>query len=367
MKANTPNTPNTKDMIKTAAMTLVFVIALHMSADMMDKSSAAIPDCVGYISGGYGKMTFSEISEVQKNESCPGDIKINAQSISPGYASSERGIFANVEIVATDENYTEFHSIDITKGAFGGTGALISENLANTLFMSIDIVGAAFYLFDSEIAVAGVYRPDSSFLAEISSDGKECVIVPHALNPTQNDTVGLLYIKSKTGGGPGAFDEMELNRLLGGKLDNYTKTDLSEHKKVISQFKAIMFFLVGAAFFAAMLGGFLKLVFALANKGDAKNTVFYVKLAALGAALIALPLVVSFELYIPAGFFPADKNILSLAHYIDLFVGFVRRQNTGAYYFYGSLYFWSVLCILPLSTANVLMAAKVALKCGDFV
>ncbi|MCL2814726.1 MAG: ABC transporter permease [Oscillospiraceae bacterium] len=319
---------------------------------MINKSSSAIPDCSGYINYGYGKATFSEISEIQKAESYPGNISINAQSVSSGYVWSAGGIFASVGIISTDENYADFHPLNMKSGKFDNTGAVISENLANKLFKSIDIIGARFYLFDLEITVAGVYKPDKSFLTRISSDGKDYIIVPYSLNLTQNNEVGYLYIKDETSGNICTTEEMELDLLLKGKLGNYEKFDLSENKKIVSQFKDILFFLIGVILFIVLFGNLLKFIPVLMNKETGKNTIFYIKFAATIAVLTIIPFVASFDLYIPANFFPADKNILDIPHYINLFINFIQEQNIGSYYFYTNLYFWSFCFSVPLVILN---------------
>ena len=315
-----------KNIITIAVLVLILGILLFITIVMINNSVSAIPDCVGYISNGYGKVTFSELSEIQ-------NISINAQTISSG-------------VIYTDENYIDFHNINIIKGAFDGNGALISNSMANKLFKSIDIIGATFNLFDVEMTVAGVYRPDKSFLHEISSDGKDYIIVP-----PQNNEVDYLYIKNIT-----TADEMELNRLLDGKLDNYRKVNLSESKKIILQFKDILFFVMGFVLFVILLKKLLKMISELKNN---KNIWSYFRITEVTAILLIIPIVVSFDLYIPPNFFPADKNILNVSHYINLFTDFTRAHNIGSYYFYSNLYFWSFLFIISLIIINVLVSAKV--------
>lgn len=350
-----------KSIIAAAVPALISVVLLYITVGMINKSASAIPDCFGYITDGYGKVTFSEISKIQKADSYPDNIKVNAQSFSSGYVQSVGGMFAPVGILATDENYADFHCVNMPKGSFGG-GAAISEDLANKLFKSIDIIGGKFYLSGAEITVAGVYKPENSFLNEICSDGKDYVIVPYSLNLASNDEVDYLYIKDKTGGSLGASDEMELNRLLDGKLDNYKKVNLSENKKIIAQFKHILFFIMGLMVFVVLLGKLLKAVPELINKEAQKNIWFYAKFTLTTAVLATLLIAAPFDLYIPVNFFPADKNILHIRHYADLFAKFVSSHNTGAYYFYDSLYFWSILSITLLTAVNVLVLANVISK-----
>ena len=318
-----------KNIITTAVLVLILGVMLFITVGIINNSASDIPDCVGYISNGYGKVKFSELSEIK-------NISINAQTISSG-------------VIYTNENYGDFHNINIIKGGFDGNGALISESMANKLFKSIDIIGAKFDLLGADVTVAGVYKLDKSFLHEISSDGKDYIIVP-----PQNNEVDYLYIKNIS-----AADEMKLNRLLDGKLDNYRKVNLAESKKIILQFKDILFFVMGFVLFVVLLKKLLKLISELKNN---KNIWSYFRITEITAILIIIPIVVSFDLYIPANFFPADKNILNVSHYINLFTDFIRSHNIGSYYFYSSLYFWSFLFVVSLIVVNALVSAKVISK-----
>ena len=351
---------NAKNIIKAVLLTLALGIGIYITMSLTYGSSALLPDCFGYITGGYGKTMFLEI---QKIGPYLDDISINAQAFLSGYVRSSTGVTVPVEIIATDANYTDFHSINMTKGAFfsdsqGESGVVISETLANALFKSIDIVGARFYLFDTEVAVAGVYKPDRSFLTQISSDGKDYMIIPCNLGATQNTDVDYLYIGGKA-------DETTLNRLLGGKLGNYTKVNLSENKKVIMQFNDILVFLLGTMIFVVLFGRLCKLISAMIRmigEKNNRNMGFYIKMGITVTILVATAYVASFDLYIPAGFFPADRNILNIPHYIGLFIDFVQAHNTDDYYFYSSLYFWSVLLIVPTIFINLLLSSKVISK-----
>lgn len=353
---------NIKNIIKITILAIILFVVLYITVGMINKSSATIPDCFGYISYGYDKTIFSEISEIQKTESYPSGISINAQSFSSGYVESVGGIFASVGIISTNENYVNFHSINISKGAFDNTGAVISETLANRLFKSIDIIGAKFYLFDMEISVAGVYKPDKSFLTQISSDGKDYIIVPYSLNLTQNNDVDYLYIKDETSGNISTADEMELNTLLNGKLSNYVKVNLSENKKIVSQFKDMLFFLLGVIIFVVLSKNLLKFISAFINKENEKNIVFYIKFIATIVILIIIPIIVSIDLYIPVNFFPVDKNILNISHYVNLFINFIQSQNINSYYFYNNLYFWSILFFILLMIINILIFIIITYK-----
>lgn len=359
---------NIKNIIKTAIWAIIFFIFLYITVDAIYKSSSDFPDCSGYVNHGYDKITYSEITEIQKDKSYPDNVLINTQSFSSSYAQSYIAMFVPVGVISTDENYTNFQNINITKGAFNKNGVLISETLANTLFKTTDVIGEKFYLFDTEITISGIYKSGKSFLTRISSDGKEYIIVSYNLNATQNDDIDYLYIKSKTADGYfSTVDEIEINRLLDGKLNNYRKVSLTINKKIISQFKDILFFLLGLVIFVVSFKKLLKFISVLINKENNKNIVFYVKLIATTVILIIIPVIASFDLYVPANFFPADKNILNVSHYVNLFISFIQSQNISSYYFYDSLYFWSVSVFIFMIIINILLFIKVVIYIDDDV
>lgn len=349
---------NVKNIIKTAVFTALWFVFLCITVSMINRASSVFPDCIGYITNGYDRVSFSEISEAKNAESYP-EIVINAQAISSGYVQSSEGAAASVEIIATDQSYVDFHIIDIVSGSFfsdsaDSVGAVISESLANSLFGSTAVVGEKLYLLDSEITIVGVYKRDNSFLSEIASDGKEYIMISHSVSLTQDDEADYLYIKAKSSDGYfTALDEIKLNGLLDGKLDNYERLNLSENKRVIVQFKHMLIFSIGVIVFVALGRKLFKLIPLLRSDGSSKDIFFYVRLIGIILILVIIPFVVSFELYIPVGFFPVDRKILNVFHYINLFIDFVQSQNGGSYYFYDSLYFWSVITFIPLIVINV--------------
>ena len=353
---------NTKLNIIKAIMLILFSgLLFYKTVGMINKSSGIFPDGYSYINNGDGKILFSEISETQKSELYPENILINAVSFSSGYAQSVGGILAYADIIFTDKNYVDFHDINIIKGSLfsdsaDNISAVISENLANRLFKTTDIIGGKFYLSDKEITVAGVYKPDKIFLSEIASDGKEYIIISYSFDFLHNKA-DYLYAKAQTADGHfSALDEIKLNSLLDGKLNNYYKINLSENKRIISQFKDMLFFLTGVIINIFLAKKILKYCALLMN-GENKRTAIYIKISAGVIILIIIAFISSFELHIPPDFFPDDKNILNLRHYASLYKYFIQAQNTSGYYFYNNLYFWSIILVIPLIILNLTAVA----------
>lgn len=163
-----------------------------------------------------------------------------------------------VTVDLTDENYGAYAGLPVTRGVyfdadamrFGRNVAVISETLAEKLFMSLKVIGNDIRLLDQTYTIIGLYRQNESLCALLGSDGKDRVFVPFT---SHSDMMRLpidtLFIKD-----PALADEKFKENMLssalvketGVKRGAYRILDFFGSETLVSQWNDLILFVMAA-------------------------------------------------------------------------------------------------------------------------
>lgn len=259
-----------------------------------------------------------------------------------------------VTVVLTDSNYAVFSHWTLTKGTFiteeayqgGQNVVVISETLANQLFMSLNVIGNRVQILDKEYTIVGLYKPQDSLVTFLNSDGVEQVYVPITSHQDMNKLpLQTVFIKSPALAKV-AFKETAVTEILIKKLRlnmNAYKIVLFDKKPVLlAQFQDILYFCV-------VLGLSIKIIKLLLYfwrksisfiKSNLENMYWggFIKryfIRCLGFLVITLAGMVAVyfafryfqpQIYIPSQYLPYD-NIFDWKFYIEVFKTEIERNN----------------------------------------
>ena len=358
--------------LKLFLYTIIFALFMFMSISVRQQVISALPEAVEYVSkNNTDYITLSEIKQAVNNSD---DIMtVNVQNRKNGTAEAYHTslLSDNVNIILTDENYPEIHSINMIKGNFFSAvisesdAIVISDSLANLLFKSIDIIGCQMILNGETKTISGVYENNESFVSDLSSNGLETVFVPVYYQTDINDSTRIesFYVKGNNGS-IGNKEIQELNALLNNKLELYKQNDLNSSKKLLMQLFNIIIFVIGlivvVKLFSVIIKNIKKIVnYIIAVKGfDNAVPSVNVKLCILGTILciaFIIPIIVlcTFKIYIPEGFIPEHDRICDISYYYDYMLNFVqgiRTEDRWNYYQELILSFYVILFVLGIST-----------------
>lgn len=161
-----------------------------------------------------------------------------------------------VRVRLTDETYPDFSGLRIIRGTyFGGKAvdlgrnvAVISRDLAERLFMSLDAVGNEITLFNETYVIVGLYEPSKTILSLLGSDGIETVYVPFTSYMAYADlTLDTVAIDdagfAETGFRQGMMENI-LKEDLGVSDAAYRIIDYDRSETMVSQWLALFHFLV---------------------------------------------------------------------------------------------------------------------------
>lgn len=135
---------------------LILVLFLILCFFIKRNVELMLPEAVEYaVLDNSNAISFSEADEAACAD---GDLTVNVLSRTTGAASTSNntGLSEKVNIVYTDDKFPTVHNIKILKGSFFSIDSplnisdkiVISDNLANLLFKSYDVIG-------NEIIISG--------------------------------------------------------------------------------------------------------------------------------------------------------------------------------------------------------------------
>jgi len=171
-----------------------------------------------------------------------------------------------VRVCLTDEAYPDFSGLRIIRGAYfsdkavkrGRNVAVISRDLAERLFMSLNAVGNEITLLNETYVIVGLYEPPKTMLALLGSDGTETVYVPFtsymAYEDLPLDTVSIDDAGLAGAGFKQSMMKDILRKDLGVRAEAYRITDYDKSETMVSQWLALFQFLVALWTLALLLG-----------------------------------------------------------------------------------------------------------------
>jgi hypothetical protein len=277
--------------------------------------------------------------------------------------SSRIGAYAgnggNVQPAAvelTDCNSERFMGIDITRGTYfsedayknGRNVAVISERLADRLFMNTDVIGNDVELLGEKFRIVGLYKGSGSIVSMLGSDGADRVYVPFtSLNNAHSLAIDTIYIHDKNLERESFREKATEDFLLQRMKVNpslYRITDYYGMTAALRQLSDILSFL--AALWCILI--LLKFAAAYIRKNAAyvknclkdtyvpefiKSNMPYLCFFTAGVLLFAglaacVYLFARPDLHIPARYIPQD-NIFDIAFYADLVKSALYVSNSS--------------------------------------
>lgn len=296
--------------------------------------------------------------------------------------------------VLSGENFIDFSGLEILRGKFfnsdqleyGNRVAVISDKMAQKLFMTHHVIGNGIFISGVKYKVIGLYRSKTSLLSELASDGVERVYIPfYSLSKSSAETVNTVYIRDKSLEET-PFKEKIVSQTLKERLEAapelYEIKDFYNINTYTTQPLSTFIFFIGISCIGFIIKCFLKLLEfgilcfkrALENdyllraltRNSARILLFLVSAAAFVISAIMLFRAVSFKGAIPYKFIPAD-NIFDFSFYAKQFNDSVHSMNNSAGYAptqlemlarYGLLMIYILMLLLIINFISVLSAFK---------
>lgn len=264
------------------------------------------------------------------------------------------GTALHVKVDLTDEAYFSYSGLKITQGAYFGADALkygrnvavISEKMAEQLFMSLNAVGNEIRLFDESYVIVGLYRKSETLTSFIGSDGYERIYVPFTSHKDmENLPINTVFIQDKS-----LIKEKFKQNTIGNILIEEIGIDVSAYRIIdyyrsetmVSQWLELFLFIV-AIWIGIMLlkavGMVMQKIIPLTRNYLKENYFFefirkkYLFLISFAGAILLLlgGAVVIFmyarpHIFIPEKYIPQD-NIFDMGFYLDRIKDAVYSAN----------------------------------------
>ena len=343
-------------ILRCAVRTLACIILLVFLLDTLRQAKLLLPDGMYYTPG---DVTFHTLENART--SCP-TLKIS------GWRETDAAVMPDPVTGQTqvetlrfiDAWYFDFWDIELVAGsgfhtanpAYDVQSVLISEDLACRLFFTRDAVGRELTVDGQVLTVSGVYARPKALLHRISGIGKDVLFVPYQSKLASDVTVTHLLVCASAGGAPAESDLYVLDAECGNRLRYSMHYDLSTWKTRLTSLVRLYLFTFAVIFTISQLRVFVNDIRRLLawyrsldrtdviKKSEAAQRLWRPVLYAV-VCITALALT-SFPLVIPVYFFPEDRHLLNISHYLDLFVaGFVER-NATAYSYVQTVYDYAV-------------------------
>ncbi len=296
------------------------------------------------------------------------------------------------------KNTPVFHKLDFVRGSMftkntlleSPNTALISKELANKVFASVDVIGSSLVVDGKSVVIMGVYERDQSILSKMSSDGLSDLILPYTSDLSQKtDSVSHIYVKNapqKEKPSPLKAEEEkeekpaderttevsstalgELDASLSGMLSGYyEKTSFAERVTVSGQYLSVFWFTLGMVlvFFLlrACLASFKDTFLWAFHVHQSVNKLEWTKVlsslilpAVLIGGMAAVILLTKFQIYLPSDVIPKGDHMLDFSHYFDQFISsFQLRNRSAADPYYLNLALYSANIAWPLTILSAL-------------
>lgn len=323
-------------------------------------------------------ITFEDLVYL-KDEA--GVDKVSGYSEIVAKVSNKLGIYSDgIKIALVDEDYASIYKHELLMGNFPDTDAVkkgkayavISDQLALKLFMSLDIVGNEIELLSRKYIVAGVYKRRNSILWSLCGDGYDRVFIPytsignHSEMPV--DIVALLKIADQS-----MYDiKAKLETIIENKMPSYKIIDHLASDAVSRQYFDLLIFIIGMAaiFYSVMFS--IKYTMSTIRLFKEKANSYYISsllrvdvrrvISNLSVIIICCAGVVFIANAIRFKFFIADKyipddNIFDLKFYIgaavkDIMISNAYKINVYSLFehYYRNILHIEIYCTLLITT-----------------
>jgi putative ABC transport system permease protein len=275
----------------------------------------------------------------------------------------------------------------MTRGSFltedvctsGSNVAVISEQLANKLYKSLDVVGNGIILTNQEFRIIGVYSNHRTLMSFLADDGLERVYVPYSsIEKGMEATVNTLAVSGLPGNVQNASTfEQALRYIFPNRTLGYVTRDYSGSKFILVQLVKLPLFALGM-WCMLLLAHFLvihvkNILEYLRKRTDEKYPLEIIRTEgvfiglSIGRAaiyifaVICIYILIRFKLYIPSKYIPYD-NIFDIQFYLDQLKSDIQAANSlhqTSSTLFGELYHSSmtveIFCVLASITFFAVM------------
>lgn len=198
-------------------------------------------------------FSFSDLKHLKAEA---GLEKISAYSEMIALVSNRAGICKDgMKVVLVDEDYSSIYKYEMIEGRFpdedsvrkGKAYAVISDQLALRLFMTLRVVGNEIEIMGEEYTIFGVYKSRSSVFWTLSGDGFDRVFIPYtAIDSYMELPVDIMALVKK--------QEQHINdtkiridAITGQKVSSYEINDYTTSGVVSHQYFDLLVYIIGLA------------------------------------------------------------------------------------------------------------------------
>ncbi len=348
--------------------TLACLLLLALMLGTLHQARFLLPDGVYYTPDGVSFPTLE-----YARESCPA-LKIS------GWRETDTAVTLDpitkqtqaATLRYTDAWYFEFWDMELVAGSLFDAmnpanavqSVLISEELAGRLFFTRDAVGREILVDGQVLIVTGVYAQPKAFLHRMSGTGRDILFVPCQSKLAADSVVTHLLVCASSGGAPPEEDMHTLDAILGNRLRYSACCELSSWKNRLTDLVRLYLFALAVIFTITQLRTVARDIRHFAAWYQTLDRTYTIpkretvrrlwRPALCAAACVTALALTSFPLVIPAYFFPEDRHLLNVSHYIELLITSFTQRNAAPYDYAQTLYHYAIwsIHILGLTLAG---------------
>jgi putative ABC transport system permease protein len=262
------------------------------------------------------------------------------------------GVSGNsLKIVLIDEDYPSIYKAGLLYGGFpdadmvkkGAAYAVISDQLALKLFMSLNIVGNEIETLGRKYIVSGVYKSRASVLWSLCGDGYDRVFIPYtSVDDYTERPVDIIALLENPDQNP-ADTEAEIEAVIGNKMTSYRIIRHSASGLVFHQYFDLLIFIIGSLTILFIILHFVRYTIntiKLLKKGADSDYIssllragarrimsnfLVLLLCCTGTAILIKS--IRFKFFIADEFIP-DDNIFDIQFYIEAAINNIMLSNS---------------------------------------
>jgi len=248
----------------------MFLLDMERTAEMVRVSDA-------------NTITFGDLKQLKKEADAE---KISGYSEMIALVSNKAGVRKDgTKIVMIDEDFPSVYKYELIAGGFpdadllrkGKAYAVISDQLALGLFMSIDVVGNEIEIMGDKFTVSGVYKSKGSIFWKLSGDGFDRVFIPYtSIDGCMEIPVDILALLRKQNH-PITDVKARIDAITGQKASSYEIYDHMTSLVVSRQYFDLLIFIVGIAAISFTLAFLTKCAVCVIRLYKKQSSIYYTK------------------------------------------------------------------------------------------
>jgi putative ABC transport system permease protein len=294
-------------------------------------------------------ITFNDLKRMKKEA---GIERISGYSEMVALVSNRAGVRKDgIKLVLIDEDYSLIYKHELLKGGFPDTDsikrgkayAVISDQLALGLFMTIDVIGNEIEIMGNKFTVSGVYRGKDSIFWRLSGDGFDRVFIPYTgIDSYMELPVDIVALLKKEDQHISDI-KFRIDAITDQKMASYKSYDYMISGVTFHQYFDLLIFIIGLAAISFTIVLLVRYAACMIRrykeklksyyprdllKADIKKTtgVFLIFPAGL-AGLVLIGNMIRFSFIVPDKYLPED-NIFDMEFYISTAIKDIMMANS---------------------------------------